>query len=187
MDIVPPTPPAPPPQPEPLKQLSDIYQTHCHWMTRALALAAKAGAAGEVPVGAVLIANQQVIAEAANRRERDQDPTAHAEILALRAAGMQRQNWRLSDCTLYVTLEPCPMCAGSLVLARLGQLVYGADDPKAGAVRSVLNLLDGPSSNHRLPVLPGVLEAACRDQLQQWFSRRRHATQTNCPSPTKGP
>lgn len=187
MDIVPPTPPAPPPQPEPLRQLSDLYQTHCHWMTRALALAAKAGEADEVPVEAVLVANQQVIAEAANRRERDQDPTAHAEILALRAAGMQRQNWRLSDCTLYVTLEPCPMCAGSLVLARLGQLVYGADDPKAGAVRSVLNLLDGPSSNHRLPVLPGVLEAACRDQLQQWFSHRRHATQTNCPSPTKGP
>jgi tRNA(adenine34) deaminase len=115
----------------------------------------------------------QAIAQAENRRERDHDPTAHAEILVLRAAGQVLNSWHLTQCTLYVTLEPCPMCAGALVLARLGQLVYGADDPKAGAVRSVLNLPDGACSNHRLPVLGGILEVTCRQQLQSWFAQRR--------------
>jgi tRNA(adenine34) deaminase len=150
------------------------YLNHCHWMTRALALAAAAGQAGDVPVGAVIVdAQGQWLAEAQNRRERDRDPTAHAEVLALRAAGLALNNWHLNDCTLYVTLEPCPMCAGALGLARLGRLIYGADDPKAGAVRSVLNLPDSAASNHRLPVLSGILEAACRQQLQDWFAARR--------------
>jgi tRNA(adenine34) deaminase len=150
-------------------------------MLQALALAEAAGVAGDVPVGAVIVDQRnQLIASATNRREQDHDPTAHAEILALRQAGRQRGNWHLNDCTLYVTLEPCPMCAGALVLARLGTLVYGADDRKAGAVRSVLNLPDGPASNHQLTVYGGMLEEACREQLQNWFSqRRRHSSSQN--------
>ncbi len=150
------------------------YRQHRHWMERALLLAEAAGRAGDVPVGALVVGPQgAVIAEAENRRERDHDPTAHAEILALRAAGKLLQTWHLEQCTLYVTLEPCPMCAGALVLARLGLLVYGADDPKAGAVRTVLNLPDSRASNHRLPVLGGILETPCRQQLQEWFEQRR--------------
>jgi tRNA(adenine34) deaminase len=150
------------------------YLQHRHWMLYALALAEAAGIAGDVPVGAVIVDQQnQIVAEAANRRDRDKDPTAHAEVLALRQAGMVRGNWHLNDCTLYVTLEPCPMCAGALGLARLGRLVYGADDWKAGAVRSVLNIPDGPASNHRLEVVGGILGEACREQLQLWFMERR--------------
>lgn len=150
------------------------YLRHRRWMLRALELAEAAGEAGDVPVGAVILGpGEVVLAETANRREQDQDPTAHAEILALRAASRQLGNWHLNDCTLYVTLEPCPMCAGATVLSRLGLLVYGADDPKAGAVRSVLNLPHGPSSNHPLPVLAGVLADPCQQQLRQWFRQRR--------------
>lgn len=150
------------------------YLRHRQWMERAIALAQAAGDAGDVPVGAVIVdATGRAIAEAENRRERDHDPTAHAEILALRMAGRALSTWHLTQCTLYVTLEPCPMCAGALVLARLGQLVYGADDPKAGAVRSVLNIPDSDCSNHRLSVLGGILEAPCRRQLQSWFAQRR--------------
>jgi tRNA(adenine34) deaminase len=150
------------------------YLNHRRWMERALELAEQAGAAGDVPVGAVVVYQGNAIAEAQNRRERDHDPTAHAEVLALRMAGQALQTWHLNDCTLYVTLEPCPMCAGAIVLARLGQLVYGANDPKAGAVRTILNLPDSPASNHRLNVLSGILESACQEQLQTWFAQRRN-------------
>jgi tRNA(adenine34) deaminase len=150
------------------------YLRHYHWMSRAIALAESAGAAGEVPVGAVIIdAEGRAIAEGENRRERDHDPTAHAEIIALRQAGQRLNRWRLNDCILYVTLEPCPMCSGALVQARLGTLVYGADDPKAGAVRTVTNIPDSPCSNHRLVVLGGILEEPCRRMLQTWFAKRR--------------
>jgi tRNA(adenine34) deaminase len=149
------------------------YQVHYGWMSRAIALAAAAGEAGEVPVGAVIVEGDRLIAEAENRRERDHDPTAHAEILALRIAGQQLQTWHLNRCTLYVTLEPCPMCAGAIVQARLGKLIYGADDPKTGAIRTVANLPDSACSNHRLPVLGGILESTCRQQLQAWFAQRR--------------
>lgn len=143
-------------------------------MERAIALAAHAGAAGEVPVGAIVVdSSGTLVATGENRRERDHDPTAHAEVIALRAAGRARGTWHLEDCTLYVTLEPCPMCTGAILLARLGLLVYGADDPKAGTVRTVLNLPDSPCSNHQLNVLPGVLESPCRRQLQEWFLERR--------------
>jgi len=153
------------------------HAAHRHWMKRAIALAASAGAAGEVPVGAVVVdAGGNLIATGENRRERDHDPTAHAEVVALRRAGQARGSWHLEDCTLYVTLEPCPMCTGAILLARLGLLVYGADDPKAGTVRTVLNLPDSAASNHRLKVLPGVLESACRRQLQDWFAQRRSPT-----------
>lgn len=158
---------------------SSAYQRHCYWMRRALDLATAAGVAGDVPVGAVVVgAGDRWIAEATNRRERDQDPTAHAEILALRAAGRSLGNWHLGDCTLYVTLEPCPMCAGAIALSRLGLLVYGADDWKAGAIRSRLNLLERDCSNHRPAVLGGVLADPCRQQLQSWFIQRRSRLQS---------
>lgn len=149
-------------------------QTHLRWMQRALEVAELAGVAGEVPVGAVIVGPEGTwLAEAGNRRERDRDPTAHAEILALRAAGQALQNWHLNECTLYVTLEPCPMCAGALLQARLGLLVYGAADPKTGAIRTVINLPDSDCSYHRLQVLGSILEPECRQQLQSWFAQRR--------------
>ncbi|MEB3279069.1 MAG: tRNA adenosine(34) deaminase TadA [Lyngbya sp.] len=152
----------------------DCYTTHCYWMKRALELAEIAGEAGEVPVGAVIIdAEGQLLAEAENRRERDCDPTAHAEILALRKAGQKLKNWHLNQCTLYVTLEPCPMCTGAIVQARIQLLVYGVDDPKTGTIRTVANIPDSPCSFHRLQVLGGILESACRQQLQSWFAQRR--------------
>ncbi len=143
-------------------------------MNRALELAERAGKAGEVPVGAAIVNSQdELIAEGENRRERDKDPTAHAEIIALRSAGKRLQNWHLNDCTLYVTLEPCPMCAGAIVQARLGLLVYGADDPKTGAIRTVANIPDSACSFHKLSVLGGILESPCRQQLQSWFAQCR--------------
>lgn len=151
------------------------YPIHQQWMSLALELAKAAGEAGEVPVGAlVLDARGQLIAEAQNRRERDSDPTAHAEILALREAGRVLNSWHLDGCTLYVTLEPCPMCAGAIVQARIGLLVYGADDPKTGTIRTVANIPDSAYSFHRLSVLGGIMESACREQLQSWFGDRRN-------------
>jgi tRNA(adenine34) deaminase len=143
-------------------------------MSKALTLAQAAGEAGEVPVGAVVVdGTGNLVAAAENRKERDLDPTAHAEILALRAAGQALQTWHLNDCTLYVTLEPCPMCSGAIIQARLGLLVYGVDDPKTGTIRTVANIPDSAASNHRLKVISGICEAACRQQLQAWFSQRR--------------
>ena len=143
-------------------------------MSRALQIAQEAGEAGDVPVGAVVVDDRgNLIAEASNRKERDQDPTAHAEILALSAAGKALQTWHLNHCTLYVTLEPCPMCTGAIIQGRLGLLVYGADDPKTGTIRTVANIPDSAYSNHRLSVLAGIMESDCRKQLQSWFAQRR--------------
>ncbi|MCS6782682.1 MAG: tRNA adenosine(34) deaminase TadA [Gloeomargarita sp. SKYBB_i_bin120] len=148
--------------------------SHEDWMRLALTLAVQAGQAGEVPVGAVIVDAQGVcIAQGENQRERTHDPTAHAEIVALRQAGQVLGTWYLTDCTLYVTLEPCPMCAGALVNARIGQLVYGAPDPKTGAIDSVLQIPTSRASNHHFPVIRGVLAAECRDVLQAWFRQRR--------------
>ncbi len=158
------------------------YLIHYHWMTQAIELAQAAGEAGEIPVGAVIVQGNREIATGENRRERDRDPTAHAEILALRQAGQQLGSWHLESCTLYVTLEPCPMCAGAIVQARLGLLVYGADDPKTGAVRTVANLPDSACSFHRLPVVGGILELACRQQLQDWFRQRRQTHEQHRPA-----
>ncbi|MGB5914927.1 MAG: tRNA adenosine(34) deaminase TadA [Phormidesmis sp.] len=153
---------------------NSIYHRHRHWMIQALLLAHHAGQSGEVPIAAIVVdPDNQLIAQAVNRKERDHDPTAHAEVLALRAASERLGNWHLNDCILYVTLEPCMMCAGAIVQSRLGLLVYGADDRKAGAVRSVLNLPDSPCSNHKLPVVGGILEEPCRQQLQAWFQQKR--------------
>jgi tRNA(adenine34) deaminase len=144
------------------------------YMEESLELARAAGEAGEVPVGAIVVNSAgRPIGRGENRRERDGDPTAHAEVLALRAAGQALGDWHLHDCALFVTLEPCMMCAGAIVASRLGLLVYGADDPKAGAVRSVLNLPDSKCSNHRLGVIAGVAADRCQQQLQEWFSAKR--------------
>ena len=150
------------------------YWTHRQWMSRALEIAQVAGNAGEVPVGAVIVhGSGNLIAVGENRKERDQDPTSHAEIIALRAASQTLQSWRLHECTMYVTLEPCPMCAGAIVQSRLGMLVYGVDDTKTGAIRTVINIPDSAASNHRLKVLGGILESDCRHNLQTWFAARR--------------
>lgn len=156
-------------------QLShDSYLNHCRWMEHAIALSQKAGKAGEIPIAAVIIdRDNNLIAEATNRKERDKDATAHAEMLAIRTASRIKQNYYLNDCTLYVTLEPCPMCAGAIVQARLGLLVYGANEPKTGAIRTVTNIPDSYCSNHRLKVLGGIKEASCRQQLQTWFEAKR--------------
>ncbi|MBE9210101.1 nucleoside deaminase [Nostoc sp. LEGE 06077] len=150
------------------------YWTHRKWMSRALEIAQAAGDVGEVPVGAVIVdSSGNLIAEGENRKERDKNPTAHAEIVAIKAASQNLNSWRLHECTLYVTLEPCPMCAGAIVQSRLGRLVYGVDDTKTGAIRTVLNIPDSAASNHRLQVLGGILESACRHHLQTWFATRR--------------
>jgi tRNA(adenine34) deaminase len=152
------------------------YTMHKYWMHRALELAKIAGDEGDVPVGAVIVdASGKAIAQGQNRKERDQDPTAHAEILAIKAAASKLKTWRLNQCTLYVTLEPCPMCAGAIIQARIGVLVYGLDDPKTGAVRTVANIPDSAASNHRLRVIAGIQESACRQQLQSWFANLRHS------------
>jgi tRNA(adenine34) deaminase len=153
---------------------SSEYLKHRKWMNHALELARVAGSVGEVPVGAVIVdIDDHLVAVGENRKERDQDPTAHAEIMVIRAASQILQSWRLHQCTLYVTLEPCPMCAGAIVHSRLGKLIYGIDDTKTGAIRTVINIPDHPASNHRLKVLGGVLESDCRELLQSWFATQR--------------
>lgn len=127
----------------------------------------------EVPIGAVLAKDNKIIARAHNRRETWQDPTAHAEILVLRAAATELKNWRLIGCTLYITMEPCPMCAGAMQQARVTRMVYGTKDPKAGAAGSVMNIVDNPHLNHRLLITSGVEEKKCRELLTLFFRRLR--------------
>ncbi|MBY5992890.1 tRNA adenosine(34) deaminase TadA [Ferrimonas balearica] len=148
-------------------------EQHQKWMAHAMALAEKAEALGEVPVGAVLVQGDRVIAEGYNQSITSNDPSAHAEMLCLRAAGEAVNNYRLLDTTLYVTLEPCPMCAGALVHARVSTLVYGASDPKTGACGSVMDLVRHPALNHQLEVVEGVLSEPCAAQLSAFFKRRR--------------
>ena len=143
------------------------------WMEEALRDARQAESLGEVPVGAIIVHEDRVIARAGNRNLTDYDPTAHAEILALRQAGRALGNHRLLHCTMYVTIEPCAMCAGALVHARLERLVYGADDPKAGAAGSQLQVLNHPALNHQIKVTRGVLASRCMEVLQEFFRRRR--------------
>ena len=128
---------------------------------------------GDVPIGAVVVHENQIIGRAYNQREQLKDPTAHAEIIALTQAAAFLESWRLNGCTMYVTLEPCPMCAGALVLARMDRLVYGCDDPKTGACKSLYNIVQDERLNHKLEVTSGVLEEQCREQLQGFFARRR--------------
>jgi tRNA(adenine34) deaminase len=145
------------------------------FMRRALALSACAEAEGEVPVGAVLVLGGQVIGEGWNRCITLGDPTAHAEIVALRAGGQALGNYRLADATLYVTLEPCAMCAGAMVHARVSRLVFGAHDPKTGAAGSVFDLVRASALNHQLEVTAGVLGRECGETLQAFFRARRSA------------
>lgn len=128
---------------------------------------------GDVPIGCVIVHKNRIIAKAHNQREQLQDPTAHAEIIALTQAAEYMGSWRLHGCAIYVTLEPCPMCAGALVLARMDRLVYGTDDPKTGAVTSLYNIVQDPRLNHRLEVTKGILAQTCSSQLSDFFTQRR--------------
>jgi tRNA(adenine34) deaminase len=143
------------------------------WMEEALREAQRALALGEVPVGAVVIRQGNVVGRGCNRPLSANDPTAHAEILALREAGQTLGNYRLLDCDLYVTVEPCAMCAGAITHARVRRLIYGAEDAKAGAVHSMLQVLNHPKLNHHVEVSSGVLAARCMDLLQTFFRERR--------------
>jgi tRNA(adenine34) deaminase len=142
-------------------------------MDLALAEARRAAEHGEVPIGAVLVLGGEVIASRGNERERRSDPTAHAEMLVLRDAAAIVGGWRLSEATLYVTLEPCAMCAGAIVLARIKRLVWGADDPKAGAAGSVFNVVEHPALNHNPDVCAGIMEAESSQMLRDFFAARR--------------
>jgi tRNA(adenine34) deaminase len=153
--------------------MSAMAETDELYMRRAMALAACAEAEGEVPVGAVLVADGRIVAEGWNRCITLADPSAHAEMIALRAGGQALGNYRLPGTTLYVTLEPCAMCAGAIIHARVARLVFAADDPKTGAAGSVIDLLRTPRFNHRVEVVSGVLAAECAEQLQAFFRARR--------------
>jgi tRNA(adenine34) deaminase len=143
------------------------------WMQEALAAALEARARGEVPVGAVVLVEGQIIACAGNRTRTDCDPTAHAEIVALREAARKLGNYRLTDAVVYSTIEPCAMCAGALIQARVKRLVYGARDERAGAVESQFRICEASSLNHQIAVTSGVLEAECRSIMQSFFRARR--------------
>jgi tRNA(adenine34) deaminase len=157
---------------------SIVNATPEHWMDHAIAQARLALTLDEVPIGCVIIhePTQKILAAAHNRRENDHDPTAHAEILALRQAAKALGDWRLIDCTLIVTLEPCPMCAGAMVNARIPHLIYGCDDPKAGAARTLYNICDDARLNHRMKITAGVRATECAQLLQDFFRARRSNT-----------
>jgi tRNA(adenine34) deaminase len=151
------------------------------FMQQALAEAREAAASGEVPIGAVLVLEGRILARAGNRTIRDCDPTAHAEIVALREAAGIIGNYRLADTTLYVTIEPCSMCAGAMIQARLPRLVYGAAEPRGGAVQSSFEVLSHPDLNHRVQVTSGVLASDCSEMIQSFFAnRRQEARQRVC-------
>jgi tRNA(adenine34) deaminase len=161
----------------------NLSASHETLMRLALREAERALKTGEVPVGAVIVRHEsgdgpgQVIGAAYNQREQLRDPTAHAEMIAITQAAEALGSWRLSDCTLYVTLEPCPMCAGAIVLARLPRLVFGAADPKAGAVTSLYQLVNDPRLNHRAEVVSGVLAGPCGEILSRFFQQKRRGTE----------
>ena len=146
---------------------------HEHFMKLAIAEAEQAMREEEVPVGAVIVHEGLVIAQAHNQREQLQDPTAHAEMIAITQAAHSRRSWRLDDCTLYVTLEPCPMCAGAILQARIPTVVYGATDPKAGAVHTLYHLLDDQRLNHRCLIVSNVLAEPCGQILTRFFQQQR--------------
>ncbi len=149
------------------------FRSHEYYMRQAIAEAKKAFEKDEVPVGVIIVYGNSVIAKAHNQREMLLDPTAHAEMIAITQASAYLQNWRLSDTTVYITLEPCAMCAGALVQARVKNLVYGAKDRKYGACESTVNLVNDPRFNHRINVISGVLEDECSLLLKQFFLEKR--------------
>ena len=159
-------------------------QTHEFYMRQALEEARAAAAIGEVPIGAVVVCDGQVVAVGSNRREIDADPTAHAEMIAVREAARVLGRWRLEGCTVYVTLEPCPMCAGALHAARVDRCVYGAVDPKAGALGTLYDIASDERLNHRYEVIPGVLADESAALLREFFTRLR--TRGREPGPLEG-
>lgn len=158
---------------QPDASVSPLSEMDVHWMRHAIQLAQTAQAAGEVPVGAVIVKEGALLAEGWNRPISTSDPTAHAEMIALRAAAQTIGNYRLLDTTLYVTLEPCAMCASAMVHARVKRLVYAATDPRAGAAGSIFNIVQHPALNHRLDVTTGVLGEECSASLRSFFAARR--------------
>ena len=150
------------------------YKKHTRWMNEAILEARKAEALGEVPIGAVIVYKNNIVGKGYNLRETSRDATAHAEIIAIRQANKNLNAWRLLDCQLYVTLEPCPMCAGSIVQARLSQVIYGTEDPKSGCAGTLMNLLNEPRFNHQVSVLSGVLQTECSSLLTNFFKRLRN-------------
>ena len=144
-----------------------------HWMRQALKLAQQAADQDEVPVGAIIVHKNKIIASAFNQREQLADPTAHAEMIAITQAASHLNSWRLLECSMFVTLEPCPMCAGAILQSRIPRIVYGALDPKAGAVVSLFQLLNDPRLNHRCETLSGVLADECGRILTEFFDRKR--------------
>jgi tRNA(adenine34) deaminase len=151
----------------------DTAKTDEFWMEEALREAQRAQAAGEVPVGAVVVSDGKIVGRGYNRPISSNDPTAHAEVVALRDAGQRLGNYRLPACDLYVTVEPCAMCAGAIVHARIRRLIYGAEDPKAGAIASTMRGLENPALNHAVEVVSGVLAGRCMEQVQAFFRERR--------------
>ncbi len=158
---------------EAMSNVEGILDADSHWMSRALELAVEAISADEVPVGALIVRDGKVLGAAANQREALHDPTAHAEMIAITQAAAAIDDWRLEGATLYVTLEPCVMCAGAILQARLPRLVFGASDPKAGAVRSLYRLLEDTRMNHRCQITAGVLAQPCGQLLTEFFAGKR--------------
>jgi tRNA(adenine34) deaminase len=149
--------------------LEGDMRLHEAFMRIAIEEAQKAGEIGEVPIGAVIVRNGEIVGRGYNRRETEKDPTLHAEMIAIREASERLGGWRLIGCTLYVTLEPCPMCAGAIVQSRIEQVVYGARDPKAGCAGTLMDLLNEPRFNHQVPTVAGVLEDECGQLLKEFF------------------
>ncbi len=160
-----------------LKNLAENEQAaeDLRWMALALTEAEQAAVEDEVPIGAVIVRDGQILGSAHNQREQLRDPTAHAEMIAITQAAAALDSWRLEGCTLYVTLEPCPMCAGAIVQSRVKRVVYGAEDPKAGAVNSLYQLLQDARLNHRADVVAGVMAEGCGQILSRFFQQKRTA------------
>jgi len=156
-----------------MKDSDSVLLNDVAWMQAALAEARTTAVHGEVPVGCVIVLGDRVVARAGNRTITDCDPTAHAEIVALRAAAKEFGNYRLNGAVAYVTVEPCAMCAGAMIQARIARLVYGCDDPKGGAVHTCFDILGHPALNHRVEVLGGVLAEECAEVMQNFFAARR--------------
>jgi tRNA(adenine34) deaminase len=157
----------------PLEPSAFSLQPHDAWMRQALDLAGQAFAEGEVPIGAVIVHGERIIGAGYNQREQLCDPTAHAEMIAITQAAESIGSWRLVDCTLYCTLEPCPMCAGAIVQARIPTVIYGTPDPKAGACHSLYSITSDARLNHQCTALGGVLQEECRGILQKFFAQQR--------------
>ncbi|RNB82709.1 tRNA adenosine(34) deaminase TadA [Brevibacillus fluminis] len=155
------------------QSVSTDVQKHERFMQEAIEEAKKAALIGEVPIGAVIVRNDEIIGRGYNLRETKKDPTLHAEMIAIREASERLGGWRLLGCTLYVTLEPCPMCAGAIVQSRIEQVVFGAPDPKAGCTGTLMNLLDEPRFNHQVPVISGILQDECAVLLKDFFRALR--------------